>query len=195
MPQSQGEEKDESAKEAPIKGRVFKRKTKTPPTSQPSPKKVVIQTPKKPTTRATTRASTQKAKEEATKKKKTKAQEEPKKRKRYVAQPDIDEEDQIEEVSPPKSSIDILCKKIRNGDINEMKKIDYNKFSKEEQNSIEESVYAFMAQFKYTPLELDGQMTKELSKIIEDKWNFYLMMEKEMRESTLENLLPDLTKE
>ena len=52
-----------------------------------------------------------------------------------------------------------------------------------------------MAQFKYTPLELDGQFPKELSKTIEDRWHLCLKMEKEMRESTLANLLPDLTKE
>ena len=52
-----------------------------------------------------------------------------------------------------------------------------------------------MAQFKYTPLELDGKLPKELSKIVEDKWHFCLMMEKEMRESTLASVLPDLTKE
>ncbi|MFA1068256.1 hypothetical protein ACDI57_27950, partial [Klebsiella pneumoniae] len=71
--------------------------------------------------------------------------EEPRKRKRYVAQPDTDEEDQSEKVShPPKSSVDTLCEKIRNGDLSNMKKIDFNKFTKEEQNRIEELVYAMM---------------------------------------------------
>ena len=76
-----------------------------------------------------------------------------------------------------------------------MKKVDFNKFTKEEQNRIEESVYAMMTRFKYTPLELDGKLPKELSKIVEDKWHFCLKMEKEMRESTLASILPDLTKE
>ena len=52
-----------------------------------------------------------------------------------------------------------------------------------------------MAQFKYTPLELDGKIPKELSKNVEDRWHFCLMMEKEMRESTLASILLDLTKE
>ena len=52
-----------------------------------------------------------------------------------------------------------------------------------------------MAQFKYTPLELDGKLPKELSKTVEDGWHFFLRMEKEMRESTLANILLDLTKE
>ncbi|WP_169713838.1 hypothetical protein, partial [Paludifilum halophilum] len=47
----------------------------------------------------------------------------------------------------------------------------------------------------YTPLELDGQFPDGLSKIVEDRWNFCLRMEKEMRETTLASILPDLTKE
>ena len=108
----------------------------------------------------------------ATKKKKTtkKIEEEPRKRRKYVAQPNTDEEDQSKKVScPPKSSADTLCEKIRNGDLSDMKKVDFNKFTKEEQDRIEESIYAMMAQFKYTPLEIDGQSPKELSKIVQDK--------------------------
>ena len=52
---------------------------------------------------------------------------------------------------PPKSPIDILCQKIRNGDLSNVKEIDLNKFSKEEQDKIEEFVYSMMAEFKYTP--------------------------------------------
>ena len=51
-----------------------------------------------------------------------------------------------------------------------------------------------MADYKNTPLELDGQLPKELYKIVEDKWNFCLKVEKEMRESTLASLFPYLTK-
>ena len=87
-----------------------------------------------------------------------------------MAQLDSDEEDQSKKVShPPKSSADTLCEKIRNGDLSDMKNVDFNKLTKEEQIKIEESIYAMMAQFKYTPLELDGQLPKELSKIVEDK--------------------------
>lgn len=76
-----------------------------------------------------------------------------------------------------------------------MKKVDFEKFTKEEKEKLEESVYAMMAQFKYTPLELDGQLPKELLKIVEDRWHFRFKMEKEMRESTLASILLDLTKE
>ena len=104
--------------------------------------------PKKTATIAATRASTQKAKEEAVKKQRTtkKAQEEPKKKRKFVAQPDSDEEDQSEKVShPPKPSVDALCQEIRNGDLTKVKEIDFDKFTKEEKEKIEESVYAMMA--------------------------------------------------
>ena len=94
-----------------------------------------------------------------------------------MAQPDSDEEkiesddnSQFKVVShPPKSTIDKLCTKIRNGDLNDLKKLDFNKLNKEEKNKIKESVYAMMAEYKHTPLELDGTMPKELYKIVEDK--------------------------
>ena len=130
---------------------------------------------KKPKTRSTTRASTQKTNEEAIEKKRTtkEAQVEPKKRRKLVIQHDTDQDEDISQfkvvIHPPKSPIDILCQKIRNGDLNDVKDIDFNKFSKEEQDKIEESFYAMMAEFKYTPLELAGQMPKELSKIVDEK--------------------------
>ena len=169
-----------------------------------SPRKWQNLHPKKLATRATTRATTQKAKEEAAKKKKStkKTEEEPRKRRKYVAQPDTDEEEKTESedinqfkvVSHPKSSIDKLCKKIRNDDLNDLKNVDFNKLTKEEKNKVEEYIYAMMVDYKHTPLELDGKFPKDLYKIIEDKWHFCLQMEKEIRESTLASLLPDLTK-
>ena len=76
LTQGLGEDKDESAeeeeaKEAPIKGKVTKGKAKKSPTPQPKQKKATMPASKKLATRATTRASTQKAKEEATRKKRT----------------------------------------------------------------------------------------------------------------------------
>ena len=51
-----------------------------------------------------------------------------------------------------------------------------------------------MVAYKHTPLELDGQLPKELYKIVEVKWHFCLRIEKEIRDSTLARLLPYLTK-
>ena len=66
--------------------------------------------------------------------------------------------------------------------------------TKEEKNKVEESIYAMMEKFKTTPLELDNTMPKELYSLIEDKWHYYLNLEKDIRESTLANLFLELTK-
>ena len=138
--------------------------------------------PKKLTTRATTKATTQKAKEEAAKKKKTtrKMEEEPRKRRKYVAQPNSDEErtesddnSQFKVVSHPKSSIDKLCRQIKNDDLNDLRNTKFYKPTKEEKIKIEEYVYAMMVEYKHTHLELDGSMPKELYKIVGDKWHFF----------------------
>ena len=76
-----------------------------------------------------------------------------------MAQPDTDEEEennQFKVVSHPKTSIDKLCKQIRNDDLNDLKNTEFHKLTKEEQIKIEESVYAMMVDYKNTPLELDG---------------------------------------
>ena len=94
-----------------------------------------------------------------------------------MAQPNLDEEkiesndnSQFKVVShPPKSSIDKLCAKIRNGDLKDLKNVDFNKLTKDEKNKIEESVYAMIAEYKHPPLELDGSMPKQLYKIVEEK--------------------------
>ena len=59
---------------------------------------------------------------------------------------------------------------------------------------VEESIYTMMAKFKNTPLELDNTMPKELYSIVENKWHYCLNMEKEIRESTLAHVMPELTK-
>ena len=61
-------------------------------------------------------------------------------------------------------------------------------------NTIEESIYSMMAKFKTTPLKLDNAMPKELYSLIENKWHYYLNLEKQRRESTLENLFPEFKK-
>ena len=59
---------------------------------------------------------------------------------------------------------------------------------------VEESIYTMMAKFKTTPLELGNSIPKDLYSIIENKWHYYLNMEKEIRESTLVHVIFDLTK-
>ena len=51
-----------------------------------------------------------------------------------------------------------------------------------------------MEKFKNTPLELDNTMPKELYTIVENKWHQYPKVEKGIRETTLAQVMPDLTK-
>ena len=49
-----------------------------------------------------------------------------------------------------------------------------------------------MEKFKKTPLELDNSMPKELSSLVENKWHYFLNLAKQIRESTLENIILDI---
>ena len=75
-----------------------------------------------------------------------------------------------------------------------LKIIDFNKLTREKHKIVEESIYTIMEKFKTNPPELDNSMPKELSSIVENKWHYCLNMEKEIRESTLARVMPDLTK-
>ena len=111
---------------------------------------------------------------------------EPKKRRKYVAPPksdkektEFDEEQKILVRLSTKSKLENVCNNIRdNVDLPGLKTIDFNKLSREEQNVVEGSIYAMLAKFKTTPLELDNTMPKELSSIVENKWHYHLNMEK-----------------
>ena len=55
-------------------------------------------------------------------------------------------------------------------------------------------MYAMMAEFKNTPLELDNTMPRELYEIVENKWHYFLKIEKKIKESTLAQVMLDLTR-
>ena len=86
----------------------------------------------------------------------------------------------------PKSNLENICDNVRdNVDLTGLKNIDFGKLGREDQNMLEESVYAMMEKFKNTPLELDKTMPKELYTIIENKLHYCLDLEKQIKESTL----------
>lgn len=76
-----------------------------------------------------------------------------------------------------------------------LKNIDFGKLGRIEKNLIEESIYAMMSKFKNTPLELDNTMPKDLYTIVENNWHYCLNLEKQIRGSTLPQVMPELTKE
>ena len=72
-----------------------------------------------------------------------------------------------------------MCANIRdNANLSSLKRIDFNKLNREEQNIVKESVYTMMKKFKNTPLKLDNSMLKELYSSAENKQNYCLNMEK-----------------
>ena len=94
-----------------------------------------------------------------------------------------------------KSNLENTCDNIRdNADLSGLKGIDFNKLTRKDKNMVEESIYTMMEKFKNTPLELDNTMPKELYSIVENKWHYCQNMEKEIKESTLARIMPELTK-
>ena len=94
-----------------------------------------------------------------------------------------------------KSNLENICDNVKeNADLIGLKNIDFGKLSREYQNKVEESVYAMMEKFKNTPLEFDNIMPKDLYSIVENKWHYCLNMEKEIRESTLAQVMLEMTK-
>ena len=98
--------------------------------------------------------------------------------------------------NPKKSKVEIVCIDIvEHADMSRLKDINFDELSREEKNRIEESIYEMMEKFKLTPLELDNTMPKELSSLVENKWHYCLEMERQIREATLANLIPNLKNE
>ena len=72
---------------------------------------------------------------------------------KYVAQKNFDEKKtKSEDISqswvvshPPKYTIDTICENVKNVDLTNLKSLEFNKLSREDQKKIEELVYAMMA--------------------------------------------------
>ena len=123
-------------------------------------------------------------------------------KRKLISQPQIDDEkteskdtSQFRVVShAPKSNLENICDNVRdNADLTKLRNIEFKKLSREDQNMVEESVYAMMEKIKNTPIELDNTMPKELYTIVENKWHYYLKVEKEIRETRLAQVILELT--
>jgi hypothetical protein len=176
-------EKEKEAEETPTK----KRKAEATPAETPKGKKTGKPSPAKPSAPSRVSTRTQKEKEqEKLKEQEKESAAEPKKKKlrrKYVAAPASDDEEedtsQFRVVSHKGPTIDNVCANLeKNADLNELKNIDFVKLSKEEQNKIENSIYAMMINFKMTTLELDNSIPKELYSLVENKWHYCLNVEK-----------------
>ena len=205
LTQGMGEdaEQEESAEEEAPKAETKKRKAKKQPVIQPKTKKPAAKpTPAKPTTRADTSKTAQEAKEPEKEKEAEQGEQPQKKRRKLIVAPETDEEgtesdeEQYRLVRRSTSSrLENVCNNIRdNADLSGLLTLEFNKLSKEQQRTVEDSIYTMMEKFKTTPLELDDSIPKDLSSLIENKWHYCLQMERDIRESTLARVMPDLRK-
>ena len=146
-----------------------KRKAKKQPTAQPRTKKPAAKpTLAKPTTRADTSKSAQEEKEPEKEKDAEQGEQPQKKRRKLIVAPESDDEgiesdeEQYRLVRRSTSSrLENICNNIRdNADLSSLLTLEFNKLSKEQQRTVEESIYTMMAKFKTTPLELDDSIPK-----------------------------------
>ena len=124
-------------------------------------------------------------------------------RRRYVAQLDSDDErTELEDINQfkvvshtSKSDLEKIYDNVKeNVDLIRLKNIEFNKLNREDQNKVEESVYAMMEKFKNAPLELDNTMPKDLYTIVENKWHYCLKLEKEIKKSILAQVMPEFAR-
>ena len=62
-------------------------------------------------------------------------------------------------------------------------------------NQVEDSIYAMMETFKKMPIKNANSLLKELSNRVEQKWQYSLNIERQIRETTLARVMPELDRE
>lgn len=88
-----------------------------------------------------------------------------------------------------------LCKNVKNSsELSRFTHVDFDNFGKVEKNQVEEAIYAMMEKFRTTPLEIANLMPKSLYDIVEQKWHYCVNLERQIRESTLDQVMSELTK-
>ena len=121
----------------------------------------------------------------------------------YVAQPNYDEENiesdeknQFKVVTHnPLLDLENLCKNVKNSvELSWLTHINFDNLGKVEKHQVEEAIYGMMEKFKKTPLEIANSMPKSLYDIVEKKWYYCLNLERQIRETTLSQVVPKINK-
>lgn len=171
--------------------------TRSKKISKPSQPKTIAHT-----TRASTHVTSQKAKEKA-KPIEQEGRSQRKPRRKYIAQVEsneertkFDENNQFKVVSHnPSSNLDNLCENVKNNaDLSRFSHIDFDNLGKFEKNQVEEEIYTMMEIFKKAPLEITNSMPKSLYERVEQKWHCCLNVERKIRETSLAQVMPKLSK-
>ena len=108
----------------------------------------------------------------------------------------LDDNNQFQVVShSPSLDIGDLCENVRNNaNLSGFSHIEFDNLGKIEKNQVEEVVYAMMATFKKDPLELDNSIPKILYERVEQKWHYCLNTKRTIRETSLAQVMPELSK-
>lgn len=129
-----------------------------------------------------------------------------KSRKKLVVMPN-DEEDDVEKTKSddlsklqivprlPPMDIDQVCENIRNlAGISWFKHIKYDSLDKANKENIEQEMLDMMKKFKHTPIGLGKGILEELYNKMDSKWEWELSTERQIKETTLAQTMPDLGK-
>ena len=95
----------------------------------------------------------------------------------------------------PSSDIDNLCEKNKtNVDFPCLTHVDFDNLGSVDKNKVEEAINDMMATFKTTPLEIFNSLPKNIYDRVEQKWQFILTIERQLREAILAQVMPTLDK-
>ena len=95
----------------------------------------------------------------------------------------------------PSSDLDSLCEIIRNNvDLSSFTHFEFDNLGKIEKSKVEKAIYSMMTTFKKTPLEIANSIPKSLYDKFEQKLHYCLDTEKKIRETTLAEVMPKLSK-
>ena len=95
----------------------------------------------------------------------------------------------------PSLDLDKLCENVRNNiDLLGFSHIDSENLIKVEKNQVEEVIYAMMSNFKKAPLEIANSIPKLLYERVEQKWHYYFNLERKISETSLAQVLLELSK-
>ena len=95
----------------------------------------------------------------------------------------------------PLSDLENLCENVKNSaDLIGFSHDDFDNLGKVEKNQVEDAIYAMMEIFKKAPLKIANFMPKRLYEKLEKKWNYCLNLERQIRESSLAQVMPKLSK-
>lgn len=95
----------------------------------------------------------------------------------------------------PLLDLENICENVKNSaDLSGFSHIDFDKLGKVEKNQVDDAIYAMMEKFKTTPLQISNSMPKSLYDRVEQKMNYCLNLERQIRETSLAQVIPELNK-